>query len=221
MSFVVQRFHPGVRPGLNLTSARSRFAVHSQQSYWDSSCTLHCLAMALQIYGRIADTSRIATYRRRLEATFWKRAIHYFFTGATFEELATLIAELECGLRTKVAEKSSHREVIAFTERELTRKRLVICSYHAAGEAHIHAVLAIGVEGGQFTKQLEAHTLLVLDPAEGPPTAMACCNGRLQYADGKTGRRLRHAIYTTPNATFSVVLDSAISIKIDEPRKPP
>ncbi|PMS31473.1 hypothetical protein C0Z16_10985 [Paraburkholderia rhynchosiae] len=177
--------------------------------------------MALQICGLIADTSRVATYRRRLEAAFWKRAVHYFFTGVTFRELATLIAELECGLRTKVAENGSHREVIAFIERELARKRLVICSWRAVGESHSHAVLAIGVEGTQRTRHIDAHTLLVIDPAEGPPATMTLCNARLRYAGREPGKWPRYAKYATASATYAVVLNGAISIASSTPRKSP
>ena len=221
MSFVVQRFHPGIRPGLNLGSASSKFAVHSQQGQWDSACALYCVAMTLQIAGLISDSSCIATHRRRLEAAFWKRAVCYFFTGATFRELEALIAELDCGMRTKVAESGSHREVIAFIERELARKRLVICSWRAVGESHSHAVLAIGVEGTQRARHIDAHTLLVLDPAEGSPATMASCNARLRYAGREPGKWPRYATYVTPSATFSVVINGAISIDANEQQKPP
>src|SRR5579864_444820 len=116
MSFVVQRFHPFIRPGLSLSAAGSKLPVHGQQGQWDSACALHCAAMALQIIGRIRDSSCIVTSRRRLEAGLWRRTIPYFFKGVTFRELETLITELDCGMRTKVAESGSHREVIAFIE---------------------------------------------------------------------------------------------------------
>ncbi len=221
MSFVVQRFHPGIRPGLNLGSANSKFAVHSQQGQWDSACALYCVAMALQITGLIADSSCVAAHRRRLEAAFWKRAVCYFFTGATFRELEALIAELDCGMRTKVAESGSHRKVIAFIERELARKRLVICSWRGVGESHSHAVLAIGVQGVEDARRFDGQTLLLLDPAEGPPAKMATCNARLDYAGKEPGKWPRYATYTTIDATFSVVLNGAISIDASEPQKPP
>ncbi len=221
MSFVVQRFHPRIRPGLSLGSVGSKVAVHSQQGQWDSACALHCAAMALQIYGLIADPSRIVTSRRRLEATLWRNAVPYFFKGTTFRELAALIAELDCGVRTSAIEHGSHREVIPFIERELARKRLVICSWRAVGESHCHAVLVAGAEGVQKAGRFEPYTFLILDPAEAPPASMATCNARLQYAGGTPGRQRRYASYITASATFSVVLNGAVSLSKTGPQKPP
>lgn len=220
MSFVVQRFHPRIRPGLSLGSAGSKVAVHSQQGQWDSACALHCVAMALQISGFIADPSRIVKSRRRLEATLWRNAVPYFFKGTTFRELAVLIAALDCGVRTSVIERGSHREVIPFIERELARKRLVICSFRAIGGADCHAVLIAGAEGVQQVGRFEPHTFLILDPAEAPPASMATCNGRLHYAGVTPGRQRRYASYITASAAFSVVLNGAISLAKTEPQKP-
>ena len=221
MGFVVQRFHPRIRPGLSLGSASSKVAVHSQQGQWDSACALHCAAMALQISGLIADPSRIVTSRRRLEAMLWRNAVPYFFKGTTFRELAALIAELDCGVRTSVIDRGSHREVIPFIERELARKRLVICSWRAVGESHCHAVLIAGAEGVQKAGRFEPHTFLILDPAEAPPGSMATCNARLHYAGETPGRQRRYASYITASATFSVVLNGAVSIDAGNVKKPP
>jgi len=221
MSFVVQRFHPRIRPGLSLGSAGSKVAVHSQQGQWDSACALHCVAMALQISGFIADSSRIVRSRRRLEATLWRNAVPFFFKGTTLRELVALIAELDCGVRTSVIERGSHREVIPFIERELARKRLVICSFRSIGDAHCHAVLIAGVEGVQQARRFDAQTFLVLDPAEAPPGSMATCNARLHYAGGATGQRRRYARYVTASATLSVVLNGAVSIDAGSVKPPP
>jgi len=221
MSFVVQRFHPRIRPGLSFGSVSSKVAVHSQQGQWDSACALHCVAMALQIGGFIADSSRIGKSRRRLEATLWRNAVPYFFKGTTFRELAALIAKLDCGIRTSVIERGSHREVIPFIERELARKRLVICSWRTVGESHRHAVLISGAEGVQKAGRFEPHTFLILDPAEAPPGSMATCNARLHYAGGTPGRQRRYASYITASSTLSVVLDGAVSLTKPEPQKPP
>jgi hypothetical protein len=177
--------------------------------------------MALQIVGCIRDSSCIVTSRRRLEAGLWRRTIPYFFKGVTFRELAALIAQLDCGIQTKVAENGSHREVIAFIERELARKRLVICSWHAVGESHSHAVLAIGVEGIQHSRRFEAHALLILDPAEAPPGSMATCNARLHYSGREPTVRPRYATYTTAEAAYPIVLNGAASIDIKSVKKPP
>ncbi|MFM0504292.1 hypothetical protein [Paraburkholderia caffeinilytica] len=213
--------HSLVRPGAHLGATRSKFAVHSQQSALDSLCALHCVAMLLQIVGLIADPSKIATRRRRPEATLWRKTAEVFAQGMTFRELAAFIAELDRGLRVKLLEQGSHREAVAFVMRELAKGRLVICSVREVGDSQNHAVLAIGVEGVQHARQFEARTLLILDPAEGPPAAMATCNARLDYSMRKPGEMSRYARYTTASGTFPVVLNGAVSIEMDEPDKPP
>ena len=221
MSFVVQRLHPLIRPGLILGAARTKYAVHSQQSRWDSACAMHCLVMVLQIAGLIDDPSRIATRRRRLEAMLWRKTAEIFEKGMTFSELASFISELDCGLHTKLFERGSHREAISFVEQELARGRLVIGSVRAVGETQSHAVVVIGVEGFQESRQFTAHTLLILDPAEGPPAAMAACNARLRYRDGKSGGVPRYAGYSTASTTFPVVLNDATAVDVGWPVKPP
>jgi hypothetical protein len=221
MSFVVQRLYPLIRPGLILGGARTKNAVHSQQSRWDSACAMHCLVMLLNICGLVADPSQIATRRRRLEVALWRKTAEIFGRGMTFSELASFISELDCGLHTKLFERGSHRETISFVEQELARGRLVIGSVRAVGDTQSHAVVVIGVEGCQISRQFEARTLLILDPAEGPPAAMATCNARLHYAGRQSGQLPRYAKYATASATYPVVLNGAVSVDFDEPTKPP
>jgi hypothetical protein len=218
---VQQRFHPLIRPGLHLGAAGSTTAVHSQQSRWDSACALHCLAMVLKITGRITDPSRIATKRRRIESMLWRKTIEVFAKGMTFSELAVFIADLDCGLRTTLLGHSSHRQAIPWIGHELTQGRLVICSMRAVGDRQNHAVLAIGAEGVQRADRFEGHTLLILDPAEGPPAAFAPCNARLQYGGKQSGTLPRYATYQTAAEKFSVVLNGAVAIEVGEPEKPP
>jgi hypothetical protein len=167
--------------------------------------------------GPVADRDESSTTRSNALA----QRCPYFFKGTTFRELAALIAELDCGVRTSVIERGSHREVIPFIERELARKRLVICSWRAVGESHCHAVLIAGAEGVQKAGRFEPHTFLILDPAEAPPGSMATCNARLHYAGETPGRQRRYASYITASATFSVVLNGAVSLAKAEPQKQP
>lgn len=221
MSFVVQRLHSLIRPGLILGAARTKNAVHSQQSRWDSACAMHCLAMLLNICGLVADPSQIATRRRRLEIAVWRKTEEIFQKGMTFSELAAFIAELDCGLRTKLFERGSHREAVSFVEQALAGGRLVIGSVRAVGDTQSHAVVVIGVEGCQMARRFESHTLLILDPAEGPPAAMATCNVRLRYAGRQSGELPRYAKYATASATFPVVLNGAVAVDVGGPGKPP
>ncbi|KWH01492.1 hypothetical protein WT58_26390 [Burkholderia territorii] len=177
--------------------------------------------MVLQIAGVIDDPSRIATRRRHIEAMLWRKITDVFLKGMTFSELAKLIADLNCELHTKLLERSSHLDAVAFVERELTRKRLVICSWREVGTFHNHAVLAIGASGIERNRRFKPNALLLLDPAEGPPTTMGTCNAQLDYASWESGELRRYARYMTANGTLSVVLNGAISLEAGGPRKPP
>ncbi|MGP3659708.1 hypothetical protein ACTU9R_22300 [Burkholderia gladioli] len=213
MGFIVQRFHPLIRPALHLGAARLKIPVYSGQSAWDSLCSLHAFAMALQITGRLADPSGIATRRRRIEASIRHKAAEVFQKGMTFRELADFIAELDFGLRTTLVEHGSHRKTVDFTVGELSRKRLVVVSFRAVGDSLNHAVLVIGAEGVKRGRRFEAQALLVLDPSEPPPGPFATCNARLDFAGWEPGEIPRYARYTTTaHAKFAVVLNGAVSL---------
>ncbi|WP_106283706.1 hypothetical protein [Paraburkholderia sp. BL25I1N1] len=219
MSFVVQRFHPLIRPGVHLGAARTKHAVHSQQSRLDSACVMHCLLMVLQIAGVISDASSIAIRRRRIEAMLWRKTTEIFLKGMTFSELATFIADLDCKAHTKLLERGSHRSAVTFIEHELAREQLVICSWREVGTLHNHAVLAIGASGIAYNQGFKPSALLLLDPAEGPPTVMGTCNAQLDYASWN-GKLRRYATYKTANETLFVVLNGAISVAVREPHEP-
>ncbi|TDQ93243.1 hypothetical protein [Paraburkholderia silvatlantica] len=221
MGFVIQRFHQLIRPGVYLGAARSKHAVHSQQSRLDSACVMHCLLMVLQIAGVIDDASSITTRRRRIEAMLWRKTTEIFLKGMTFSELATFITDLDCEAHTELLERGSHRNAVKFIEHELSRERLVICSWREVGTLHNHAVLAIGASGIECNQRFTPGALLLLDPAEGPPTAMGTCNAQLDYASWESGELRRYARYTTASETLSVVLNGAISIEVGQPKRPP
>ncbi len=178
--------------------------------------------MALQVTGRVADPSRIATGRRKIEVAIRRKAAEIFDKGMTLPALADFIAGLDSGLRTKLLEHGSHRQAVLFIERELKRKRLVVASFRAVGDSHNHAVLAIGIEGTQRSTRIKSHALLILDPAEVPPEPMATCNARLDYADRESGELPRYGAYlTAAGAKFAAVLNGAVSVDASDPEKPP
>lgn len=220
MSFVVQRFHPRIRPDLNLSASGSKLPIHSQQSSWDSTCALHCAAMVLQILGLVVDPSGIPESKRKVDAMLWKRVQLHFLEGMAFCKLAEFVADID-GIRTKVLEYCSHRKAVEFIESEMASKHLVICSFREVGTALSHAVLAIGIEGTLNGRRLDAHALLLLDPAEAPPQAMATCNARIDIKCKRSGKLSRYARYTAASTTFSVVLNGAVSIRLDCSMRPP
>ncbi|WP_240766607.1 hypothetical protein [Paraburkholderia flava] len=218
--FIVQRLHPRLRLGRTLR-AGSKFPVHCFQGDLDSACALWAAFSAFAILGRIADPATVSSRKRGQEAALWDRAVPFFFTGVDLQTLADeVIREASGGgLRPTVFE-GAHRDVIDFCERELSRGHLVIVSWRPVGQAHWHAVLAVGSEGRMQGRRFQPHALLILDPAERD-APMATCNARLDYANAVSGKRARYGTYITARDTLSVVIDGAVSIRARPASKPP
>lgn len=208
----MQKLHPALQPGQRLSLAESNVAAFSYQGSWDGGCALHATAMALAMLGRLSDPLRVPGRRRRgAEAEFWKRASPHYLGGISLDELATLIWELNWGLRPAVFE-GAHAEVTGFCEQEVSRGWPVIVSWREARSAHLHAVLAVGIEGRQSGRTFDPHTLLLIDPAEAEPM-LAVHNARLTWAATKPGRRAAYAEYVTASYRRRVVLAGAVSIR--------
>ncbi|RQQ22502.1 hypothetical protein DF148_34560 [Burkholderia stagnalis] len=52
---LIQKFHPSIRLGQQPALAASGNALFSRQGHWDGGSTLHCVAMALGLLGKLAD----------------------------------------------------------------------------------------------------------------------------------------------------------------------
>jgi hypothetical protein len=211
VEFIVSKLHPALRPDQQLAVAHTRRTLHSAQGNWDSGCTLHCLAMAGALLGRLSDARLVSWRRRGAEAAFWNRVSPYYLTGATMPELATLLVELNWGLQPTLVE-GTHRKVLAFCEEQLLRGRLVILSWRPARATHLHAVLAVGIEGRQSGRSFAPNTLLLLDPAEYEPW-LAPCNARLTYREEASGKFAANGTYVTAGSRRSVVVAGALSIQ--------
>jgi len=210
LDFIVQKIYPRLHLDQQLKVAGTRKVLHSAQGDWDSGCSLHVLAMAGALLGRLSDTRLVSWRRRGAEAAFWDRVWPFYLSGAAMDELAELVFELGWGPRPKVVE-GTHRKVIMFCEDQLQRGRLVILSWRPARSTHLHAVLAIGFEGHQSGRTFQPNTLLLLDPAENEPW-LASCNARLTYRSGLSEKYATLGTYVTAYSRRSVVLTGALSI---------
>ncbi|APR37749.1 hypothetical protein [Paraburkholderia sp. SOS3] len=217
MEFIVQKLHPALRPDQRLEVANTRKVLHSAQGQWDSGCTLHCLAMAGALLGRLPDTRLVSWRRRGAGAAFWDRVWPFYLSGATMDELAELVFELGWGLRPKVVE-GTHRKVVAFCEEQLQGGHLVILSWRPARSTHLHAVLAIGFEGRQSGRAFRPSTLLLLDPAEYEPW-LASSNARLTYRTETSGKYAMHGTYVTAYSRQSIVVTGALSIQVPRDKR--
>ena len=199
---LIQKFHPGLRPGQQLVGAGSGNPLFSRQGHWDGGCTLHCVAMALALLGRLDDPVDIRRRDTGPEAGFWDRAWPHYLHGLTLSELASFIWELDLGVRP-VAARGGPATVLHFCERELARGRPVIIAWRSHAP-QAHAALMIGVEGRQHKRAFTPHALLLLDPAEAEP-GRAACNARMEFEAERPS-------YATATTTYPVVIEGAVSI---------
>ncbi|MDW3687606.1 hypothetical protein RA280_38920 [Cupriavidus sp. CV2] len=211
--FIVQKLLSALQPGQRLMLGGSNVPVHTCQGQFDGGCTIHAAAAALALLGCLSDPGRLSSRRRGPEAEFWRRASPFYLSGMTLSELANLIWELNWGLRPTVFE-GAHHKVLDFCESKLSRGGLVILSWRQVNRSHLHAVLAIGLEGPMRARKFEPRTMLLLDPSEHEPW-LSTCNARLNYAGPDFGRRPRRATYITAGEPRKdVVLDGAVSIRL-------
>lgn len=125
---LIQRFHPALRPGHQLTQVRSDNPLFSRQGHWDSGSALHCVAMALALLDKLADPVRLARSDGGPEANFWDCAWPHYLHGLTPSELESFIWELNLGVRP-VALSDGRGPILNFCERELKRSRPVIVGW--------------------------------------------------------------------------------------------
>ncbi|MCT7313249.1 hypothetical protein N5J06_19930 [Ralstonia sp. CHL-2022] len=157
---------------------------------------------------------------------FWKRAAPYYLGGISLDELATVIWELNWGLRPVLFE-GPHTQVIQFCEREISRGWPVVVSWREWHRSQLHAVLVVGIEGRQSGRTFTPHTMLALDSAAAEPS-LVTYNARLTYRTPgtRTGKRSAHAQYVTAHGRHTIELVGALSFRptataLTRAKKPP
>ena len=115
MERTVQKLHPALTAGQRLTLAGSSIPAFSFQGSWDGGCALHSAAMAVAMLGHLARPLHVSQRRTGTDAAFWKRVQPYYLAGICLDELATLIWELNWGLRP-VHFEGEHARVVSFCE---------------------------------------------------------------------------------------------------------
>lgn len=210
MSALIQALHPALRPGQQLALAGSGAPLFSRQGDWDSGSTLHCVAMALAMLGKLSDPVGIRGHCGGPEASFWDRAWPHYLHGLTLSELASFIWELNAGVRPVMAHGTS-ANVLRFCEQELASGTPVIVGWRSRHPLQRRTSLATGVEGLRRQRTFLPHALLLADPA-GVEPGLAACNARLEFGNA------RRISYVTAAATHRVAIDGAVSIRLLKPR---
>lgn len=208
---LVQKFHPALRFGRRLTPTSSGNPIFSRQGHWDGGSTLHCVAMALALLGRIGDPVWLPYHDGGNERTVWDHAWPHYLHGLTLRELASFIAKLNLGLRT-VEAGGQACDLLRFCERELCAGWPVIIGWQQHLPVQAHAALVTGVEGHHHGRTFEPHALLLLDPAGDDP-GLAAFNARLDWHTGDV-----QLVHST-GAARAVTPEGALSIRIIGPSR--
>jgi len=202
MSSLIQKLHPAVHPGRQLALCGSRQPLFSRQGVWDSGSSLHCVAMALALLGKLPDPVDVRGYASGPAAHFWDRAWPHYLHGLAPSELAAFIWELRADVQP-VEAQGPPDELLRFCAQELAAGWPAIVWIFKPDTEERHAALVTGIEelGGV------PRALLLLDPAAVAPV-LAACNARLEF----DGVHAPDASYITAEAVVGATLDSAISI---------
>lgn len=202
---LIQKFHPGIRLGQQPTIVDSRNPLFSRQGHWDGGSSLHCVAMALALLGKLADPVYLPYHAGGTEQTMWDHAWTHYLHGLTLSELASFIAELNLRVQPTIRSGQAN-DLVRFGSRELHAGRPVIVGWRQRPPVKWHAALAIGVEGRHTGRAFEPRALLLLDPAGDAP-GLAGFNARL---DTHSNGLIR---YRSPTSARAVTLEGAVSIR--------
>jgi hypothetical protein len=115
---LIQKFHSGIQLGQQPALAESGNPLFSRQGHWDGGSTLHCVAMALALIGKVTDPVYLPYHGNGPEQMLWDDAWSHYLNGLTFEELASFVADLNLGVRPAIC-TASGIDLLRFAEREL------------------------------------------------------------------------------------------------------
>ncbi|KVC72122.1 hypothetical protein [Burkholderia ubonensis] len=206
---LIQKFHSGILLGQQPALAKSRHPFFSRQGHWDGAGTLHCVAMALALLGKLTDPVYLPYHGNGPEQMLWDDAWPHYLTGLTLAELASFVDDMNLGVRPATC-TATGIELLRFVECELQAGSPVILGWRQRHPMNRHAALVVGFEGRQNGLAFEPHALLLLDPAGDTP-GLAAFNARLDMHDSNLIR------YRSPSAARAVSLVGALSIRAGNP----
>ncbi|HDR8934489.1 hypothetical protein [Burkholderia vietnamiensis] len=206
---LIQKFHPGMRLGQQPAIAASGNPLFIRQGHWDGGSTLHCVAMALALLGKLADPVYLPYHPFGPEQIVWDDAWPHYLTGLTLGELAEFVANLNLDVRSATS-TASGMDLLRFVERELHAGWPVIVGWQQRQTVRRRSALVVGIEGRQSAQAFEPRALLLLDPSGDAP-GLAGFNARIDVHGGE----LIH--YWSTSAARTVSLVGVLSIRTIDP----
>ncbi|UEP28004.1 hypothetical protein [Burkholderia sp. B21-007] len=202
---LIQKFHPSIRLGQQPTLVTSGNPLFSRQGHWDGGSTLHCVAMALAMLGKLDDPVYLPYHASGPEQVVWDDAWPHYLHGLTLPELASFIAELNLDVRPATC-TADGAALLHFVQHELQAGWPVIVGWRQRHPVKWRAALVVGMEGQQNSLTFEPHAMLLIDPAANEP-GLAGFNARL---DGHRSDLFR---YHSPIVTRSVKVLGGVSVR--------
>lgn len=202
---LIQKFHPGIQLGRQPTLVDSGNPLFSRQGHWDGGSTLHCVAMALALLGKLADPVYVPYHAAGSEQVVWDQAWPHYLHGLTLPELASFVAELNLNVRPATC-TATGTDLLHFAQRELQAGWPVIIGWEQRHLVKWRAALVVGTEGRQGGRTFEPSAMVLIDPAGDEP-GLAGFNARLDRHGGEQFR------YQSPTATRAVKLLGGVSIR--------
>lgn len=96
---LIQKFHPGIQLDHEPLSRHSMHPLFSRQGHWDGGSTLHCVAMALAVLGKLDDPRYLPYHDAGNERIAWDSSWPHYLHGLRLSELPSFIAELNLGVQ--------------------------------------------------------------------------------------------------------------------------
>ncbi|RDU98176.1 hypothetical protein [Trinickia dinghuensis] len=202
---LIQQYHPALRLGPHLALAATGNPLFSRQGHWDGGSSLHCVAMALAMLGKLEDPVYSPYRVAGNEHVLWSHAWQHYLHGLTLSELASFISELDLDVKP-ILRVGAANEIVSFTALELRAGHPVIIGWRQRHPVKWHAALVVGIEGRQNNRSFAPHALLLLDPAGDAP-GLAGCNARVDRHKGNQTR------YQAPTETRVIKLAGAVSMR--------
>lgn len=199
----VYRWHPRIGASLDGPVVDGHL-LHLQQSDLDGACGLHCLLMALMLFGvvRRADLDDVTRLQKGRLRKLWRRSQDSYFAGSRARQLQKLLApyrrKIHCRIRKR---RCAKRALAALAEGGA-------CIFGISNKRLSHWVLAVGTGGEEKSRGYRPDQLLILDPSY-PPLPLLPWNGLLAV---KGKRRGRH-VYTTPIGREKVRIDAVLILE--------
>lgn len=202
---LIQKFHPAIRLGQQPVVSTTGNLLFSRQGHWDGGSTLHCVAMALALLGKLTDPVYLPYHGCGPEQNLWDDAWPHYLNGMTLPELASFIAELNLRVRPATCTASGHA-LLRFVQRELDAGCPVIIGWQQRPPVNRRAALVVSIEGRQSSRVFDTQALLLIDPAGNEP-GVAGFNARLVRHNDTQFR------YRSPSASRGVKLLGGVSIR--------